>query len=264
MKIPSRLVPACALLLSLVAGCSAEITEGEPGDDLEGESAEALIGSFPVGTELETTAAVNHRQQPSPTAEILQLIPAGTVVKSASATPRANWYGVSWNGKTGWVSGQFLKKASGISGSGASRILSYHASKQIELYDSTFGRADGADALSNIRDAAAGRSARTSCHGGAPCDRIALSPNLVNAMLALRERYGYRYFVTAIAGAAHSPGSFHYDGRAIDLDTINGQKIVGDSALSRGFMQACRELGGVEVLGPSNRSDHQDHIHCAF
>lgn len=261
-------VVACSLSMVSISGCSAELGEEEVAGAEEGqnadESSEALSGSFAVGTDLETTADLNHRSSPSPSADVLQVIPRGTVVKSAAATPRANWYGVTWNGKTGWVSGQYLKKPSAVSGSGAQRILSYHTSKQIELYDTTFGRNDGADALSNVRDAAAGRSAKQSCHGGAPCGRVALSTKLVSAMIALREKYGYRYFVTAIAGAAHSPGSFHYAGRAIDVGEINGRVISGDSAAARGFMQACRDLGGVEVLGPSNRSDHQDHIHCAF
>ena len=94
--------------------------------------------------------------------------------------------------------------------------------------------------------------------------RVRIAPKLVSAMIALRERYGYRYFVTAIAGASHSTGSYHYSGNALDVDEVNGTKISGDSSVARGFMQACRELGGIEVLGPSNRADHQDHIHCAF
>lgn len=172
-------VVACSLSMVSISGCSAELGEEEVAGAEEGqnadESSEALSGSFAVGTDLETTADLNHRSSPSPSADVLQVIPRGTVVKSAAASPRANWYGVSWNGKTGWVSGQYLKKPSAVSGSGAQRILSYHTSKQIELYDTTFGRNDGADALSNVRDAAAGRSAKQSCHGGAPCGRVALS-----------------------------------------------------------------------------------------
>ena len=266
MNLRTALVAACAVIFVSLAGCSAEVDETTDGEGTNGDStAEALSGSYAVGTDLETTADLNHREKPSLSSEILQVIPKGTIVKSASAYPQANWYGITWNGKTGWVSGQYLRKpVAGASGSGASRILSYHGSKQIELYDTTFGRVDGADPLSNIRDTAAGNSAKTSCYGNAPCTRVKISPKLVSAMLALRERYGHRYFVTAIAGASHSTGSYHYAGNAMDVGEVDGTTISGDSSVARAFMQACRELGGIEVLGPSNRTDHQDHIHCAF
>jgi zinc D-Ala-D-Ala carboxypeptidase len=132
------------------------------------------------------------------------------------------------------------------------------------LWDETFGRTDGADPLSNIRDAAADRSVKTSCYGSAPCSEVKLAPALVSGMVALHERHGYRYFVTAIAGSSHAAGSYHYDGRAFDVDEVDGVRISGDSSVARGFMSACSELGAVEVLGPSNRDDHQDHIHCAW
>jgi hypothetical protein len=70
-------------------------------------------------------------------------------------------------------------------------------------------------------------------------------------MLALEQR-GFRYFVTSVAGGAHSFGSLHYSGRAFDIDEINGVRISGDSALARRFMSACREVGAIEVFGPSN------------
>ncbi len=248
------------VLVSLaVLGCSAEVV----GEEEPGTSAEALSGSFPVGTELRTTADVNHRREPSTSAEILQVIPPGTAVKSAAAQPRAGWYGITWNGKTGWVAGQYLSRPA-PQGSGAAALLAYHASGDVTLWDETFGRKDGADPLSNIRDAAAGRGARTSCYGTAPCTRVQLSSKLVSSMVELRQRYEYRYFVTAISGASHSSGSYHYAGRAMDIDTINGVRINGNTSLTRGFMSACSALGAIEVLGPSNRSDHQDHIHCAW
>jgi zinc D-Ala-D-Ala carboxypeptidase len=149
-------------------------------------------------------------------------------------------------------------------GTGAQRVLAAHRAGTLTLWNQSFGRFDGADPLSNITDAAAGRSAKTSCYNGAPCTSVRLAAGLVNGMAALREQYGYRYFVTAIAGASHSANSYHYAGRAFDIDTINGVTIAGDSSLARGFMDACRALGAIEVLGPSNNASHQDHIHCAW
>ncbi len=84
-------------------------------------------------------------------------------------------------------------------------------------------------------------------------------------MRDLRTRYGMSYFVTSIAGASHSQGSLHYQGRAIDFDEVNGARILGDSAHARALMSACREMGATEVFGPSNDpSGHADHVHCAW
>lgn len=254
----SRRSPLRVLAFVLVlGGCAAGGEDEEPAES----ASEAIRGSFPVGTPLETTSAVNQRRAPSLEAGVLQTIPAGALVASGAANPRAGWYGITWDGKTGWVDGQYLARPRE---DGAAALIRYHASGDVALWDQTFGREDGADPLSNIRDAAAGRSAKTSCYGGAPCSRVKLSSALVSGMVALRQRHGYRYFVTSIAGASHSAGSYHYAGRALDVGELNGALIRGDTALTRGFMSACTALGAVEVLGPSNRSDHQDHIHCAW
>ncbi len=150
------------------------------------------------------------------------------------------------------------------SGGDAGTILAAHQGGTLTLWNQTFGRFDGADPLSNITDAAAGRRARTSCYGNAPCTSVNLSSRMLAGIAKLRTQYGYRFFVTAIAGAAHSRGSLHYAGRAIDFDEINGMKIVGDSTLARQFMAACAALGAIEVLGPSNDASHQGHIHCGW
>ncbi len=149
-------------------------------------------------------------------------------------------------------------------GPAAQRVLAYHQDSKLTLWDQTFGRFDGADPLSNIRDAAGGRAAKTSCYGNAPCTRVQLTNGLLNGLAGLRERYGYDYFVTAIAGANHGATSYHFVGRAVDIGEVNGVTIAGDSAIARGVMAACRAMGAVEVLGPSNDAGHQDHIHCAW
>ena len=93
------------------------------GDPEVSSSEEALTGSYAVGTALQTTAYVNHRTGPSTSYSILQVIPPGTRVLSGSATPRSGWYGITWNGRTGWVHGDYLKAyastapSSGSSGS---------------------------------------------------------------------------------------------------------------------------------------------------
>jgi len=152
----------------------------------------------------------------------------------------------------------------GGGGSAAGRILAAHGAGSVTLWDQSFGRFDGADPLSNIRDAAAGRAAKTSCYGNAPCTTVALSSRLLDSVDRLRTQYGFRFFVTSIAGATHSAGSYHYAGRAIDIDEVNGVRINGDSAIARQWMAACSALGAVEVFGPNNDPSHQDHIHCAW
>ncbi len=242
-----------------LAGCApaSEAPAGDTEDD--------LVGAFPVGTSLYTTDDVNLRQGPSMTQPILSVIPSGSLVYSAAATPRANWYGITFNGRTGWVAGAYLSRTpSTATGAPATRILLAHDRGTIVLWDQTFGRSDGADPLANVRAAAAGRAAKTSCYGTAPCSSARLSPSLLSGMATLHEKYGYRYFVTAITGASHSAGSHHYEGRAVDIGVVNGVTIAGDSATARSFMRACRELGASLVLGPSNDSGHQDHIHCEW
>jgi len=147
----------------------------------------------------------------------------------------------------------------------AQSLLNAHNAGTITLWDQTFGRYDGADPLSNLKDAAAGRAAKTSCYGNSPCTTVFLTSNLLNGMNSLITSRNYRYFVTAVAGADHSPGSLHFLGRAFDVDEVNGVRIYGDSATSRAFMDACRALGATEVFGPSNDpAGHYDHIHCGW
>lgn len=99
-----------ALVLSLVVTFTGCLAPAEEPDTAEAGS-DALSRSFPVGTALKTTADVNQRQAASTTSAIQQVIPRGTVVVSGAANPSAGWYGVSWNGKTGWVNGQYLARA---------------------------------------------------------------------------------------------------------------------------------------------------------
>ena len=114
-----------------------------------------------------------------------------------------------------------------VQSSNAQGLLAAHRAGSITLWDQTFGRFDGADPLSNITDAAAGRAARTSCHGGAPCGRVTLHPAMLNGLLRLNTRFGHRLFVTTISGGAHSANSYHYAGRAFDVDEVDGVRVLG-------------------------------------
>ena len=103
------LVVGFGLSSLLALGCASEAGSET---DLGSIAEEGLTGSFAVGSELQTKGEVNQRSSPSSTATILQVIPSGTRVKSAASQPSNGWYGVTWNGKTGWVAGTYLVKGS--------------------------------------------------------------------------------------------------------------------------------------------------------
>ena len=146
----------------------------------------------------------------------------------------------------------------------AQRILDAHNRGDIQLWDQTFGRQDGADPLANITDWANGRPARTSCYGNAPCTTTSLSDKMLNALESFAYNQGHDYFITSMVGASHSRNSYHYLGRAADFDRWDGVVIDGDSAAARELMDACRASGAIEVLGPSNDPNHSTHVHCAW
>lgn len=139
------------------------------------------------------------------------------------------------------------------------------------LWDHTFWRSDGsaridgADASRNIELSLAGRGALRSCYQDAPCGRIQLEEDMLVALRALHEEFGFQFFVTSIAGGSHGVTSAHYAGRAFDVDEINGVRIDGPSEQTDAFMDACLSLGATEVRGPAIGSDaHRFHIECAF
>jgi hypothetical protein len=117
----------------------------------------------------------------------------------------------------------------------------------------------------NIEDTARGESAKTSPWGEAYKrgeKSVALNLEMLRAMKKLDTEKGYRYRVTAIAGGDHSTKSKHYQGKAFDVDTINGVR-VGSGAAHSAFMAACRALGADETFGPGD-AGHATHVHCGW
>jgi hypothetical protein len=155
--------------------------------------------------------------------------------------------------------------ASGPSGNTAQCILNHHNAGNITLYPrQVSGRNDGADALSNIQDAAAGQMVQTSSYGNAAgYGPTSLGQSMLDALLELRQGYGYSFRVTSIAGGSHSPNSYHYQGTAFDVDRIDGVKINGTTHGVREVMMACTMMGASNVLGPGD-GGHSSHIHCRF
>jgi peptidoglycan hydrolase-like protein with peptidoglycan-binding domain len=120
---------------------------------------------------------------------------------------------------------------------------------------------DGADALSNIRDTAAGRAAKRSSYGNAPGGSVYLDTRMLDGLLKLARVY--RLQITSIAGGSHSSTSRHYAGIAFDINYINGVHVTSSNPYYQALMQLCRTLGATEVLGPGYPG-HDTHVHCAW
>ena len=119
MKVTS-LVVVVGFVASAVVACSEEVNSTPDSETVTSD--DDLIGSFAVGTTFVTLDDVNHREAPTTASPVLQVIPKGTRVKSASAKPQSRFYGVTWNGKTGWVSGNYIALADDP-GPGGDRVL---------------------------------------------------------------------------------------------------------------------------------------------
>ncbi|MEO0415227.1 MAG: hypothetical protein AAF226_09780 [Verrucomicrobiota bacterium] len=124
------------------------------------------------------------------------------------------------------------------------------------------GRVDGATALDNIRQAAAGNAVKMSYYGNAPGGYVRLDLRMLRAMKKLVEE-GYSFRVTSLAGASHSWNSLHYQGLAFDVDKINGVKVAYGKPYYWQFMMRCRELGATETFGPGTKG-HSSHVHIAW
>lgn len=120
---------------------------------------------------------------------------------------------------------------------------------------------DGADALSNIRDTAAGRAAKRSNYENAPGGSVYLDTRMLDGLLRLANQY--RLQITSIAGGSHSSTSRHYAGIAFDVDVINGVHVTASNPYYQALMQLSRTLGATEVLGPGYPG-HDTHVHCAW
>lgn len=140
------------------------------------------------------------------------------------------------------------------------------ANPAITLYTTTKTPGIGADPASNIRDTAAGLQATRSSGPKLPGGTVNLDLGMLNALNALtRAPYSYTFRVTAFAGGTHGVGSRsrHYAGTAVDIDTINGVAVDRNHPKYKEFMQACKDLGATEVLGPPTK-DHAKHVHAAW
>ena len=105
-----RLTLFVLLACGFLPGCYAE--EAEDGLDESTESDQAVSGSYPVGTTLQATAALNLRKGPSTGYAVLDVVASGATVKVVQSNPSNGFYNVSYRGVNGWCSGSYLKQVS--------------------------------------------------------------------------------------------------------------------------------------------------------
>jgi len=173
-------------------------------------------------------------------------------------------HGLTADGIVGSMTWQQLAGASGTSG-GTDRV-----SLAIWIRDSprvilatvhSSGVVDSATARQNIVDTANGGLARRSSYQCAPGGSTYLRVSLLSSMKTIASSWAYN--VSEIAGGAHSCGSRHYEGVAMDVNYINGSHVSSSHPSQWAFRDKCRALGATEVLGPGD-SGHSTHIHCAW
>lgn len=121
-------------------------------------------------------------------------------------------------------------------------------------------------ALQNIKDCKQGQLSDSGDGCSSADDRVQLRMDMLTGMRALRQDKNFTFRVTEIAGGSHTcPSSYHYKGRAFDVDRVNGAE-VNSSNPHEPFRQACIALGADEAYGPGYDpyGGHSTHIHCAW
>lgn len=122
---------------------------------------------------------------------------------------------------------------------------------------------DNATANKNINQAASGLRAQLSpTQPHVSWTSVCLQTKMLNALYTIGS--AWRLDVSELAGGTHgSPSSYHYQGRAFDIASINGVGVSGGNQWQAAVRQSCWNNGAVEVFGPGN-AGHSTHIHCAF
>jgi zinc D-Ala-D-Ala carboxypeptidase len=125
-----------------------------------------------------------------------------------------------------------------------------------------YGSPAKVSARDNISDTANGKKALLSGLGSSPGGSVDLSPRMLAALLAISQKHKV-FVVTFAGGKSHSKKSYHYVGRAFDIDEVDGQRVSFGSNW-RQLRNLCKDLGAVEAFGPGDIPSHEDHVHCAW
>lgn len=147
----------------------------------------------------------------------------------------------------------------------ASRIL---ANSRVTLDTvHAVGPADGATALLNVRNAAAGitpqRSVFSVGHRRGPGGQTELDVRMLNAVNLLAQTYTLR--ISEIAGGVHPTiTERHYKGLAIRVTHINGIRVSSTHPQLVAFTERLKTLGAAAVYSPLNESGRRDNVYAAW
>lgn len=111
----------------------------------------------------------------------------------------------------------------------------------------------------NLESAAAGQPAQ-----GGDGTAVVLAEKMLQEVVNLSAEFG-TLRISSIADGGHSAGSYHYQGRAVDISAIDGRSVIerGLDADVQRLISLCDTSGAVESIGPGE-PDHDDHVHCAW
>jgi uncharacterized Zn-binding protein involved in type VI secretion len=123
------------------------------------------------------------------------------------------------------------------------------------------GRRDTATPQQEIDQAAAGNQVDRSHYENAPGGRTNLDRDMLTGMNDMSK--DHELDVSEIAGGSHSGNSRHYSGLGFDVTAIDGNPVNASNSLNGDIMNAGRDLGATEVLGPG-APGHDSHIHLAW
>jgi peptidoglycan hydrolase-like protein with peptidoglycan-binding domain len=121
----------------------------------------------------------------------------------------------------------------------------------------------------NIIDTANGLYAKSGCnyYYGNCSSTVNLHTALLQAMLDMANA-GNSYTVTSLAGHKHSNGSYHYQGKGIDIGTWNGTHLGSPNSAHKAARSACIAEGSRSSETYNAYYDpyggHHNHVHCAF
>jgi hypothetical protein len=100
----------------------------------------------------------------------------------------------------------------------------------------------------------------------APCTLVSISQSALNGIQILSQ--GYTFSISEIVGGSHSENSKHNLGLAIDVNMVNGVRVVVmNSTQVENFREAAFDSGAIVVYDPfhdTSDNAHSNHFHIQW